>query len=116
MIRSSIAAASGRPAPRNAPIGVVLVSATEHAYEIFGMRYTPCAIMRVGPIPSAPPNPAYAPASPTIRTRIPTIVPSRLQPELDVLHLPAAVRHGDEVLGTGLDPLHGPVELAARRR
>ena len=38
MMRSSIAAASGRPAPRNAPIGVVLVSAIAASNEIFGMR------------------------------------------------------------------------------
>ncbi len=37
-------------------------------------------MIRVGPIASAPPKPAYAPASPTMRTRMPTIVPSRLQP------------------------------------
>ncbi len=31
------AVASGRPAPRNAPIGVVLVSATAASNAIFGM-------------------------------------------------------------------------------
>ena len=33
------------------------------------------------------------------------------EPELEVLHLPAAVRHRDHVLGAGLDPLHRPAEL-----
>ena len=66
--------------------------------------------MRVGPIASAPPKPAYAPASPTIWHRMPTIVPSRLHPSSHVLHLPAAVRHRDQVLGAGLDPLHRPLQ------
>jgi hypothetical protein len=44
---------------------------------------------------SAPPNPAYAHHRPVA-----------LAAELHVLHLPAAVRHRDQVLGTGLDPFH----------
>ncbi len=36
----------------------VLVSATAAAYEMVGMAYTPWAIVRVGPIDNAPPNPA----------------------------------------------------------
>src|SRR4051812_31920019 len=79
------------------------------------MRYTPCAIMRVGPIASAPPKPAYAPASPTMRHRMPVMVPSRVQPSSTYCTLAAAVRHCDEVLGTGLDPLHRPADPARRR-
>ena len=39
--------ASGRPAPRYAPVGVVLVTTLRTVNSIFGMRYTPCAIVRV---------------------------------------------------------------------
>ena len=35
-------------------------------------------------------------------------------PQLDVLYLPAAMRHRDHVLGAGFDPLHRPAELSGR--
>ena len=44
------------------------------------------------------------------------MVPSWREPELDVLHLPATVRHGDHVLGAGLDPLHRPVRARSATR
>ena len=74
------AAASGRPAPRYAPIGVVLVTTTATSNAILGMWYTPCAIVLVWPTTSTPPKPPYAPASPMNRHRMPTIVPSRFSP------------------------------------
>ena len=63
---------------------------------------------------SAPPNPPYAPASPTIRQRMPTIVPSRVQAELDVLHLAAAVRHRDAGSRSGSRPT-SPAGCSRRR-
>ena len=56
------------------------MSATTTSKPIFGMWYTPCAMVRVEPIASVPPNPPYAPASPITRQRMPVIVPSRLSP------------------------------------
>ena len=61
-------------------MGVPLVSATTTSKPILGMWYTACAIVRVEPIASVPPNPPYAPASPITRHRMPVIVPSRLSP------------------------------------
>ena len=58
MTRSSIAAASGRPAPRKAPTGVVFVRAAIAEYSSRGTSYTPVAIILVGPSASIPPKPA----------------------------------------------------------
>src|SRR5919197_235237 len=44
------------------------------------MRYVPWAISRVEPTGSAPPKPAYAPESPTMRHRRPLMTPSLLSP------------------------------------
>ena len=71
--------ASGRPAPRYAPIGVVFVTATATSKRIDGKAYVPWAILRV-PVGRNAPTPGYAPASPTSRTRRPVNVPSRRQP------------------------------------
>ena len=44
------------------------------------MRYTPWAIARVGPMARPPPNPAYAPASPTMWACMPVMWPSSSNP------------------------------------
>ena len=45
--RSIICVASGRPAPRTGPIGVVLVTTALTSTSIFGISYTPLAIIAV---------------------------------------------------------------------
>ena len=47
MARSIAAVASGRPAPRYATVGVVLVTTDVVRHSILGMSYTPEAIGRV---------------------------------------------------------------------
>ena len=47
MARSIAAVASGRPAPRYATIGVVLVTTEVVRHSMFGMAYTPLDIGRV---------------------------------------------------------------------
>ena len=47
MARSSICVASGRPAPRTGPIGVVLVATALTSISILGITYTPLAIIEV---------------------------------------------------------------------
>ena len=47
MVRSIAAVASGRPAPRYASIGVVLVTNEYELYSILAMSYTPPVIIRV---------------------------------------------------------------------
>ena len=47
MARSSICVASGRPAPRTGPVGVVLVATARMLASIFGIRYTPLDIIAV---------------------------------------------------------------------
>jgi hypothetical protein len=59
--RSIAAAASGRPAPRYAEIGVVLVAAARNCAPARGRSYTPLAISMVsearnGPIREYPPQ------------------------------------------------------------
>ena len=81
MMRSTNEAASGRPAPRYAPIGVPLRERDRDVEAdlgdvVHGLRHR----ARSSPIASVPPNPPYAPASPITRHRIPVIVPSRLSP------------------------------------
>ena len=73
------AIASGRPAPRYAAIGVVLVTAACQLNSTFGIAYTFCDIICVKNGRNAP-IAGYAPASATVRTRRPVIVPSRFRP------------------------------------
>ncbi len=79
MIRSKNAVASGRPAPRYAPVGVVFVATLIEFSSTLGIAYTPCAMVRVKKGRNAP-IAGYAPASQTTRPLTPTIVPSRRRP------------------------------------
>ena len=45
--RSTVAVASGRPAPRKASVGTVLVTTERACDRILGMAYTPLAMCRV---------------------------------------------------------------------
>ena len=54
MMRSNIAVASGRPAPRYAAVVVVLVAALFAFTCTFGIEYTPCASWRVKKTRNAP--------------------------------------------------------------
>ena len=78
-MRSSICVASGRPAPRYAAVGVVLVTALQAEISTLGISYTPWPIIRVRNGRNAP-TAGYAPASATIRARRPTMRPSRFTP------------------------------------
>ena len=78
-VRSTRWIASGRPAPRYAATGVVLVTAACQLNSTFGTMYTFCAIICVKNGRNAP-TAGYAPASATVRTRSPVIVPSRFRP------------------------------------
>ena len=83
MIRSSIAAASGRPAPRNAPIGVVFV---ERDRALVGdLRDAVHALRHHARRPHrerAAEAGVRAGVADDLARACPTIVPSRLQPEL----------------------------------
>ena len=116
MIRSTSAAASGRPAPRYAPIGVVLVATIVHLEAdvrdaVHALRHRARRSHRqraaepgvgAGVADHAAPHPDDRAVA--------------LEPELDVLHLAAPVRHRDQVLGARLDPSHGPAVQLARDR
>ena len=74
------------------------------------MRYTPWAIIRGRPH-------GERTAEAGVRARVgddlathPDDRAVALAAELHVLHLPAPVRHRDQVLGAGLDPLHRPLQ------
>ena len=82
--------------------------------ELAGSRRGPGPSCSVGPTASAPPKPAYAPQSPTMRSRRPVIAPSPVEAELGVLHLAAAV-HREHRLAAGLGPLHRAAELRGPR-
>ena len=77
--RSNITAASGRPAPRYAMVGLVLVTTPIESTDTRGMRYGPQAIAPVA-LGITAPRPGYAPPSPNNRAATPTILPSRVNP------------------------------------
>ena len=103
MARSSICVASGRPAPRTAPIGVVLVTTTLMSASIFGIRYTPLDIIAVRLGRNAP-RPGYAPASARMSSFSASITPSRRRAELEIQHHRAAGLQRDHALAARLGP------------
>src|SRR4051794_11386499 len=72
--RSIAAAASGRPAPRYAPVGVVLVTNELLLHSTFGIAYTPGDIIRVRNGSTAP-IAGYAPESWTTDNRYASTLP-----------------------------------------
>ena len=76
---------------------------------IFGIAYTPDAIMRVT-IGMNIPRVGYAPTSAYPPHAQCGEAPVARRAELDVVHLPAPVRHREQVLAPRLEPTHGATE------
>ncbi len=112
--RSIICVASGRPAPRTGPVGVVFVATARTSISIVGIRYTPLDISAVSIARNAP-KPGYAPASWRIFSRSALTSPSRLPPISKSISLGAPVVHRHEVLAAGLGPADRAAGLLGQR-
>ena len=113
-MRSSSAVASGRPAPRYAPIGVVLVAATTTSNWMPVNRYVPLDIRRV----PAGQERADAGIGATVADQSDAQSGEgavALAAELDVLDLPAAVRQRQHVFAARRRPHDGSLQPLGRR-